>query len=301
LERLNAKLHGSNFLRADDDMIWRLPLKSGGVAYLYVVLEFQSAPDKWMAGRIAAAVMLLYLHLIRETVRKRGQPDPILQAGRLPPVYPVVLYNGETPWTTHQELADLVVEVPHCGPWPWRPHFRYHVLAERQVSLNGLAGSDNAVAALFAIEQCNSVAEVANQVAHLSAILQEPEAAPLRQAFANWIRGVYAVARDLPVTAHDVDTLSGDSDMLSGLAERLRQDYQRQAQEAHTAGLNAGLTEGRTEGLSDALIWLLDKRLGPISPDVRQQIAEADADSIRTWFDRAIDAPALDQVFADRH
>ena len=46
-------------------MIYRINLYSGGEMYLYLLLEFQSKPDKWMALRVLVYVSLLYQHLVQ--------------------------------------------------------------------------------------------------------------------------------------------------------------------------------------------------------------------------------------------
>ena len=54
--------------------------------YVYLLLEFQSTVDRFMAVRILSYVGLLYQDLIRS-----GQ---LTASGQLPPVLPLVLYNG---------------------------------------------------------------------------------------------------------------------------------------------------------------------------------------------------------------
>ncbi|MEX1058175.1 MAG: Rpn family recombination-promoting nuclease/putative transposase [Natronospirillum sp.] len=55
--------------------------------YVYLLLEFQSTVDPYMAVRIMTYLGLLYQYLVRQ-----GELTP---AGKLPPVLPVVLYNGQ--------------------------------------------------------------------------------------------------------------------------------------------------------------------------------------------------------------
>jgi len=89
MERLNAKFHADTDESRYGDMIWRLPRRDGGETWLVLLLEFQSASDPWMALRVLVYAGLLWQHLVKE---KRLLPD-----GRLPPVLPVVLYNGDRP------------------------------------------------------------------------------------------------------------------------------------------------------------------------------------------------------------
>jgi predicted transposase/invertase (TIGR01784 family) len=75
-----------------DDVVWRVKA-DGEWVYLYLLIEFQSTADPWMAVRMMTYLGLLYQDLIR-----RGD---VLPGRRLPPVLPIVLYNGKA--RTHEE------------------------------------------------------------------------------------------------------------------------------------------------------------------------------------------------------
>ena len=57
-----------------------------------------------MALRVLAYVALLYQDLIREGLVQTG--------ARLPPVMPIVLYNGDPPWTATRSLNALMEPLP---------------------------------------------------------------------------------------------------------------------------------------------------------------------------------------------
>ena len=57
------------------------------------------------------------------------------------------------------------------------------------------------------------------------------------------------------------------------------------------------IAEGRQEGEILALQKLLAKRFGAIPFDITAQIANASLDQIEHWFDKAIDADTLTDVF----
>ena len=69
-------------------MVWRLQVGPRWV-WIYLLLEFQSQDDPWMAVRMMVYVGLLAQHLIKERQ---------LEDGRLPALIPLVLYNGAHPW-----------------------------------------------------------------------------------------------------------------------------------------------------------------------------------------------------------
>lgn len=102
----------------EDDLIWRLRIIRDGEEswlYLYLVLEFQSTVDRFMAVRL-----LTYIGLLYEDLCKSGEIGP---HDPLPAVFPIVLYNGSEPWTGQTELADLIDPrlPPHCSAWRTLP------------------------------------------------------------------------------------------------------------------------------------------------------------------------------------
>ena len=126
LERVNAKLHADNLERRDGDIIYRVSHTHGTHVYLYLLLEFQSTPDYWMAVRVGTYVFLLYQHLIREQL--------ITAEAGLPPVFPLVLYNGDAPWNAATDLSKLLNLAEGTPLRAWQPKIKYYLLEERRHS-----------------------------------------------------------------------------------------------------------------------------------------------------------------------
>ena len=63
------------------------------------------------------------------------------------------------------------------------------------------------------------------------------------------------------------------------------------------AGIQEGEIKGRQEGEALALQKLLAKRFGVIPVEITAQIANASLEQIEQWFDTAIDAHFLTDVF----
>jgi len=78
-------------------MVWRVRLADSSWLYIYLLIEFQSAPDQYMALRIMVYTGLLYQDLL---ARKLVQPGD-----RLTPVVPLVLYDGSRRWTAAQDSS----------------------------------------------------------------------------------------------------------------------------------------------------------------------------------------------------
>jgi len=122
LERMNASYIAENEKERHDDMVWRLRLRDRWL-WVYLVLEFQSEADRWMALR-----MLVYAGLLAQDLVRRGE----LSDGKLPPILPVVLYNGQPMWSAPTNVRDLFV-APPPGLADHQPNFAYHLIDEARL------------------------------------------------------------------------------------------------------------------------------------------------------------------------
>src|SRR5688572_30499423 len=64
LARINASYVSDKGHARHDDMVWKVRLADEWM-YVYVLLEFQSEPDRWMALRLLVYIGLLYQDLIK--------------------------------------------------------------------------------------------------------------------------------------------------------------------------------------------------------------------------------------------
>jgi len=100
LERVNGSYVDGEGSQRHSDMVWRILLE-GRWLYLYLLLEFQSAPDPWMALRMRVYSALLYQDLIKR--------HELPAASYLPPILPVVLYSGQKPWRAARNMVELTM------------------------------------------------------------------------------------------------------------------------------------------------------------------------------------------------
>ena len=131
LERVSGSYITDDLRDRADDIVWRVQV-GGEWVYLYILIEFQSTVDPWMAVRIMTYVGLLYQDLIKQ--------KQVLPRRRLPPVLPIVLYNGDGKWTAETNVADLIPRTPGLLAKYVPPS---GVLADRRESVQrGRTGSD---------------------------------------------------------------------------------------------------------------------------------------------------------------
>lgn len=86
LEPIPTELVSEDLRKRSADLIWRVKVE-GDWVYLYFLIEFQSKVDRYMALRV-----MVYLGLLYQSIVRHGA---LLADGRLPPVLPIVLYNGD--------------------------------------------------------------------------------------------------------------------------------------------------------------------------------------------------------------
>jgi predicted transposase YdaD len=287
LERVPGRLVSDRLRRREVDLLWKIRWRGGTWLYVYLLLEFQSTADPWMAVRLLGYVALLYQDLIR-----RGELGP---AGKLPPVLPLVPYNGRAPWRPPRELAGLIAPGP-AGLRRYQPRLRYLLFDEGRLPRGELARPDNLAAVLFRLERLRRPEETDAGVDDLERRLAGPELEPLRRAFAAWIRQVLLVGRpagaDVPVVGNLLETHAM-------LAETIKEWTQEAKEQGLQQGRQQGLQQGRQQGEAELVLRLLERRFGSLDSEVRQRIAAADSARLLLWGDRVLTAASIDEVLAD--
>ncbi len=282
MQRVNARFHGRAGRRRDSDVIWRIPMRAGGDAYLLLLLEFQSKIDRFMAVRVMVYAGLLWQQLVQE---KRLTPD-----GRLPPVFPVVIYNGDPRWHAPDALAPLIA-LPEGSPlWQWQPGMRHRVIDEGAFAAADLAGRDTLAALLFRLEN-------APEPEQIEAIVD---------AVIDWFRAHDGFEALMPLfagLAHRVIDGHGGASPGARVAENLQEVRTMLANRPAEwklrwtqEGLVRGREEGRQEGEASAVTRLLEHRFGPLPDAAKARIASADLPTLQAWSLRILDAGSIGDV-----
>jgi hypothetical protein len=278
MERLNAKFHAETGQRREGDMIWRIPRRDGADTYLVLLLEFQSSSDQYMALRVLTYAGLLWQQLVAE--------GRLVADGKLPPVLPVVLYNGHTRWHAPVAVRDLV-DLPKPSPlWRWQPDLRYYLIDVGAFGQDDLAARDGLPALWFRLEGASSPEQVvAVADALLAWLARHPGFLEARTVFADFLRAVMArTGVDARVTEDFLDMRS----MLLERAEQWQQEWLRE-----------GLEKGRQEGEAALLLRLLERRFGALPDSVSERVRSAEIASLEQWGVRVLDAGGIDDVFGE--
>ena len=101
---------------------------SGQPVSMYVLLEHQSSPDRWIRLRLLRYLCRIWEAELRDDPERR----------QLRPVVPVVFYQGERRWTHSTEFADLFPEV--ARGLPWIPRFNHELLDQTTLDPAAVGG-----------------------------------------------------------------------------------------------------------------------------------------------------------------
>ena len=288
LEQVGGSFVSDDLRARSSDLIWRVRWNREWI-YIYLLVEFQSTVDRYMAVRMLSYVGLLYQDLIRAQ-----ELDP---QGRLPPVLPIVLYNGAPRWQAAEDIAGLIGKAPRAIRH-YLPRMRYLLLDEGAWEGREPSG-ENLVSAIFQLENSRSPEHIERVVGLLVDWLQAPEQESLRRSLTEWLRRVVLPGR-LAENGH-IEQMHSLQEMHSMLAERVKQ-WQREYQEK---GLREGLREGLEQGLEQGLrrgqelllLRQIQRRFGEVGPETRQRIEQATSAELEQWADNVLDARNLEELF----
>ena len=247
LQRVNPKFHPSrrSAWRREADVIWRLPISKGSDSYIYVLIEFQSEVDPWMAVRTQVYQGLLWQQVIEEKKLKAGMP--------LPPLLSVVLYNGQPRWSAATTAHELIALSPDSELWSWQPRIGFYLLDMGAFSEDELAHNSGLAALLFRLERQHSPGE-------LQTLLDEVIGWFKKHEGNERLQGLFTELIYRALARHSM-SLPGTRDLLE-VRSMLTIDWEGSKHEWIAKGKAEGKVEGRVEGMAVVFFILLVKRFG---------------------------------------
>jgi len=286
LEHCNGSYVSDDLREREDDMVWRVRCGKNKWVYVYVLLEFQSTVDWFMAIRVMAYIYLLYQDLIKSKKMKKGQ--------KLPIVLPIVLYNGDKEWTAPVRVRDLIESVP--GEMArFRSPLEYLLLEERRYPKKDLKAGPNLVSLLFRLAQSADAGEICKVLDEFTPWLETTEIEDVKRSFLLWIKRV--VLADKSDDDQPQKELSLQ-EVQSMLAERLKKRDQQLAarirRKALAEGKKKGIEKGREEGLRVGIIAALEARFQRIPSSLEHDIhSVSNMDTLKELHRQAVIAKSV--------
>ncbi|MCL1485658.1 MAG: Rpn family recombination-promoting nuclease/putative transposase [Marinobacter sp.] len=192
-----------------------------------------------MPLRLMHYVACFYDHLLknRSTTARQG----------LPPIFPVVLYNGSQRWSAQQDIYDMVQPEPPEFLRAYQPHLRYYLIDEGHYTDEELSNHHSPLSGVFGIENAGHSWEALQQAVDrvVGIIEADPNKERVDRIITRWIkRHLSRLGAGLHLER--LDSLTEDRDMLAENLENL-------VKKERLEGLQEGLQEGRQEGLQEGL------------------------------------------------
>lgn len=116
VERLEDSFVDTELKEHRSDLLFRVKLKNKQEAFVYILLEHKSSPDKWVAFQL-----LRYLVRIWEKFQRLGN-------NKLPLVLPIVFYHGKRKWKVSKQFSALFdLDKKQAEFAEFLPKFSYHL------------------------------------------------------------------------------------------------------------------------------------------------------------------------------
>ena len=196
-----------------------------------------------MSVRIHYYVAATY-HAMTATRPRRGELAP---GGLLPPTLAVTIYNGQSRWTAHGDIFELIEPVPG-----WlagrQPRLRHEVLDLRERARQPLPAT-NVVSWIASLELDSSSENVSRIVGEVLEEYPGGEHERLREAFREWVLGAAKSWGIGEETLEQVKSLK-EAEMIYAGVEELKE-------RAHREGIGRGRAEGRRQGRAEGRATLV--------------------------------------------
>ena len=218
---------------------------------------------------------------------------------RLPPVLPVVLYNGDKAWNAPTGTMELVALPPNSPLWHWQPQIRYHLVDEKALPGSELERRDSLVALLFRLEAAPGPADLVDLVDEIIGwFRQHPDYETLKQLFTEIVG--YALAEQAGFANEQTALPAND---LLEIRDMVPERFKRWADEVrarrwlNSATKHCELAPVLAESLSSCLAAGSVRTVARLSPNGYRS---AKAEELDEWMDRVMDAATVSDVFDDK-
>ena len=227
---------------SESDLLFAVDRQSGRPAWLYVLLEHQSTPSRWMRFRL-----LKYCSRIWDRDRSQSPNEPELR-----PIVPLVFYQGARPWKYSTEFSDLFAE--GVREWSWLPRFQHLLIDQSVATVDAIMGElKGRIAQLTMMAAYRDHWAVLQRVMPmLNRLYRRGGVAELRPFVLYVLATQTAEIRQRFVAGLRSEAPGAGGDAMNYLEqlihEGVQQGLQQRLQQGLEQGLERGVRQGREEG-----------------------------------------------------
>jgi len=239
-ESLNTSFVSDEFKHRESDIIYKLKLNDNEI-YLYLLIEFQSTVDRFMALRMLRYTLELYDYLIKNKVTKE-----------LPVVFPLMLYNGEAKWTAPESLSKLI-NLPEelKSLKKYVPEFRYFSIIENRYSDRQLKKLGNLTSAIFLLENQDKE-RLFKVIEAVKSHLEGSEISAVR-TFLAWLKKYLQVNATIEDAEKGIKKIKSSVEAKSMLAKTIEEVRKDLVNEGIQLGIKKGIKQGMQQGIQQGM------------------------------------------------
>ncbi len=228
-------------------------------------------------------VACFYDHLLKISETTPGEG--------LPPILPIVLYNGSRRWTAQQDIYAMVQPEPPSFLRVYQPHLRYYLIDEGRYTDEQLGLRQTPLSGVFSVENAGKSWEALQQaVDRIVAIIQaDSHKERTDRIITRWIKR-HLQRLGAEVNLDQLNSLVEDKDMLAENLENL-------VKKERLEGRQEGRLEGRLEEARDVVRTQFSFKFGEVPAWVEERLAQADHDQLKGWMRDVLFANSLEDMF----
>ena len=277
-EPLDKSFISEHYKETESDLIFKIQGHDREV-YIYILIEFQSTVDKFMALRVLNYITNFYMDFVANNSDVK----------KLPAVFPIVLYNGVAPWTAPVNLSELIEQAPPLGRFAL--DFEYFLIAENEFSKEALLNIRNIVAILFLAESHYDIEALKTELVNLFSSEHDKEAVSL---LLNWIKQLALHGRIDPDDYQSLEYKYRSKEevttmLVSALEEDRRKVFQSGLREGEQKGKQEGLLEGKQEGRLEG------KQEGLLEGEQKGRIEEK-IENAKAMLAKGMELPSISEI-----
>lgn len=273
-QKLDKEFISAHYKETESDIIYQVKFK-GKIAYIYLLIEFQSSVSWFMALRMLNYVSNFYMDYVENNPQKK----------LLPPLFPLVLYNGDEKWNVATDFTELLEQpllLKH-----YTPQLHYFKIAENEYDSQSLLKIGNLVSTLFLLENRQDIEIVKAELLNLFEKQEDKQAISI---LLNWFKQLMLRGKQPISDWRALDDIYYDKEEVKSMLETTLERYGQ-------SFFIKGEAKGKAEGKAEMLILLLEQRFGHLSDKQKEMICHFNENAFTQAFKKLFTLSKLDDVF----
>lgn len=209
---------------------------------------------------------------------------------KLPTVFPIVVYNGSDKWTAPTDLASLLDQAVDLGDYGVR--CRYFKIVENSFSREQLLAIRNLISTLFLAEAHYDIELLIEEFVHLFEQESDKQAVSL---LVNWFRQLTAYGR---IQVADYAALEQEYHSAQEVRAMLIEALEKEKQQLRENMRDEVRDEVEIAAIHRMIEQILQRRLGELSPTVRERLGHCTLAQLNDLVNPALDAASWEEFVA---